>query len=433
VVTSTIIVTAATYLYDAYGERVKGEVGEVTTIYIAGLYEWQASATTKYYDGGAMRRSGYASGNGVFYVLKDHLGSTSAIVSQAGTVQATDYYYPFGANRGGSAFSELTTRRFTGQYGETGLAGSEGLSYYGARWFDAQLGRFTSPDSLVPGPSDPQSFNRYTYAGNSPVNLSDPSGNAPSCSVIALPGCPGYTPGAPITQIHIGSFGRINSTVVKYKLNTYIVTARFVMRVQIEARRFGLPPQLLAASMYAEMNSHNIKDDIEDQAVAYVAYCQSDVLLGCNPFTAAWYGAKAGEVMIARDQSFGPAKIKPSAILDNEKTVPTLQRAGMSIPTDATDAAIQSLGFDRSIQFAAGYLKGLADIRKGDTPGNGNSRVVDMSKIDMQVVRVAYNEGLKNFDLKGKSFYQTTTQIVSGGIGDEVSPWLDAFSEIYGD
>ena len=75
----------------------------------------------------------------------------------------------YGGNRGGAAFSPLTTKRFTGQYHEQSLPGGEGLSYYGARWYDAQLGRFTGPDTLVPGPGNPQAFNRYSYVFNHPL------------------------------------------------------------------------------------------------------------------------------------------------------------------------------------------------------------------------------------------------------------------------
>ncbi|MFC1465067.1 MAG: RHS repeat-associated core domain-containing protein [Candidatus Brachytrichaceae bacterium NZ_4S206] len=40
------------------------------------------------------------------------------------------------------------------------------------------LARFISPDSIVPRPDDPQSFNRYAYARNSPLVRVDPSGHA---------------------------------------------------------------------------------------------------------------------------------------------------------------------------------------------------------------------------------------------------------------
>lgn len=84
----------------------------------------------------AFRRVGYSSGNGIFYILNDQLRSTATVLNQAGAVQANQYYYPFGGNRGG-AYSSLTTKRFTGQYHESGLPGGEGLYYYNARWYDA--------------------------------------------------------------------------------------------------------------------------------------------------------------------------------------------------------------------------------------------------------------------------------------------------------
>jgi RHS repeat-associated protein len=169
---------------DVDSQRVKGTVNHsagsgqaVATVYVAGVYEWQGGATTLYYEGNALRRSGYASDNGVFYLLQDHLNSSSAFVTQSGAVTSRNSYFPFGGNRGGAAFSGLTTKRFTGQYHEASLPGGEGLSYYGARWYDAQLGRFLSADSIVPGPANPQAFNRYSYVLNSPMNRIDPTGH----------------------------------------------------------------------------------------------------------------------------------------------------------------------------------------------------------------------------------------------------------------
>ena len=173
---------SASFVYDADGNRVKGTVGGVNTVYVDGLYEWQNGATTKYYAGHsgvvAMRRTGYASSNGVFYILSDQLQSTSRILAQSNAIQATQHFYPFGGNRGG-VFSTLTTKRFTGQYHESSIPGGEGLSYYNARWYDAKLGRFVSADTLVPNPGNPQSFNRYAYVLNNPLKYTDPSGHDP--------------------------------------------------------------------------------------------------------------------------------------------------------------------------------------------------------------------------------------------------------------
>jgi len=149
----------------------------VTTVYIAGIYEYQAGATTKYYEGGALRRTGYSGDNGVFYALSDHLRSTSVLVNQNGTLNTNQYFYPYGGNRDG-AFSSLTTKRFTGQYHEQSLPGGEGLAYYNARWYDAQVGVFVSADTIVPSPLAPQTLNRFAYAGGNPLRYTDPTGHA---------------------------------------------------------------------------------------------------------------------------------------------------------------------------------------------------------------------------------------------------------------
>ncbi|MFN8444224.1 MAG: RHS repeat-associated core domain-containing protein [Caldilineaceae bacterium] len=172
--------TNSTFTYDANGQRVKGVVNGVTTVYINGVYEYQAGATTQYYEGNALRRTGYETNNGVFYLLQDHLKSSSTIVPQNINFGTTErnYYLPFGGNRAApTGFSALTTKRFTGQYHEASLPGGEGLSYYGARWYDAKLGRFLSADSVVPGPGNPQAFNRYSYVKNRPLIAVDPTGH----------------------------------------------------------------------------------------------------------------------------------------------------------------------------------------------------------------------------------------------------------------
>ncbi len=48
---------------------------------------------------------------------------------------------------------------------------------YGARWYDPVLGRFISPDTIIPDPANGQSFNRYTYVYNNPLKYTDPSGH----------------------------------------------------------------------------------------------------------------------------------------------------------------------------------------------------------------------------------------------------------------
>jgi RHS repeat-associated protein len=79
-------------------------------------------------------------------------------------------YYPYGYCRN-SAGDLGTDKLFTGQ-----RLDDTGLYYYGARYYDPTIGRFISPDSIVPNPANPQCFNRYSYCLNNPLVYTDPSG-----------------------------------------------------------------------------------------------------------------------------------------------------------------------------------------------------------------------------------------------------------------
>lgn len=57
-----------------------------------------------------------------------------------------------------------------------------GLLYYGARFYIPSLARFASVDTIVPDPTNPQSFNRYSYVRNNPLGFIDPTGHG-ECGV----------------------------------------------------------------------------------------------------------------------------------------------------------------------------------------------------------------------------------------------------------
>jgi len=55
---------------------------------------------------------------------------------------------------------------------------SLGLMFYQSRFYDPSLGRFISPDIIVPtGTQGTQAWNRYAYVNNNPVRYTDPSGH----------------------------------------------------------------------------------------------------------------------------------------------------------------------------------------------------------------------------------------------------------------
>ena len=89
--------------------------------------------------------------------------------TSSGTLDSSITFFPFGATRTGSV---STDKKFTGQ-----RLDSTGLYYYGARYYDASIGRFISADSVGQKPTDPQSLNRYTYCLNNPLKYTDPTGH----------------------------------------------------------------------------------------------------------------------------------------------------------------------------------------------------------------------------------------------------------------
>jgi len=109
----------------------------------------------------------------VFYHL-DHLGTPRLILDENGATVSQHHYLPFGEERPVPASSEptLNRRAFTGHERDV----ESGLDYMMARYYGSTLARFMSPDPLGGDVNDPQSLNRYSYARNNPLMLTDPTG-----------------------------------------------------------------------------------------------------------------------------------------------------------------------------------------------------------------------------------------------------------------
>lgn len=109
----------------------------------------------------------------VYYLLTDHLGSTSVMVDVNGSKQAELRYAPWGTTR--YAWGETPTDyKYTGQREEAEI----GLYYYQSRFYDANLGRFSQPDSIIPEQSQGvQAWDRYAFVNNNPLMYTDPSGH----------------------------------------------------------------------------------------------------------------------------------------------------------------------------------------------------------------------------------------------------------------
>ncbi|MBU1218214.1 hypothetical protein KKF97_00250, partial [Myxococcota bacterium] len=115
----------------------------------------------------------------------DHLGTASLISNDAGDAESITIYLPNGAVPSASlresTLEEKSETGFRDPYGFTGkeLEVNLGIMYFGARWYNPQLGRWLSPDPLYlvsTAKNAEKDQNIYHYAGNNPWKFVDPDG-----------------------------------------------------------------------------------------------------------------------------------------------------------------------------------------------------------------------------------------------------------------
>jgi len=153
--------------------------------------------------------------DGLYYLLTDRLGGTAITVDESGNRVAELRYAAWGETR-------YTSGSLPTQYQYTGQKQAElGLYDYGARWYDPALGRFLSPDSIIPGmpgnsfspltvdyqeislleqlnlgnresfqvgylPLSSPAYDRYAYTFNNPIRYNDPDGHDPISVTLGL-------------------------------------------------------------------------------------------------------------------------------------------------------------------------------------------------------------------------------------------------------
>ncbi len=179
-----------TFYYDAAGQRVMTRRPDGTVVYTP-FPNYEKEVT----DGGAVtERATYTiagqmvairSAGVLYYTYTDHLGNVVLLSKTNGSIVSGSNarYDPFGNYRtwpGSNVNPLISDRGFTGHiHDNTGDYPTQnvGLIYMNARYYLPEVGRFISPDTIVPEAGEPQSFNRYAYVRNSPLNFTDPTGN----------------------------------------------------------------------------------------------------------------------------------------------------------------------------------------------------------------------------------------------------------------
>ena len=109
----------------------------------------------------------------IHYFHTDHLGSVRAITDNSGSVIEQNAYYPFGNKHTFGTIYAQTTNRFKFNGKEEQTAGNLGLLDYGARMYDANIGRWFVQDPLA---EKYYAYSPYNYCVNNPVMFVDPDG-----------------------------------------------------------------------------------------------------------------------------------------------------------------------------------------------------------------------------------------------------------------
>lgn len=107
----------------------------------------------------------------------DHLGNTRLVTDGTGAKVSSHDYLPFGEEIG-SPGTTGPRMKFTGHERDDdgSISQLSDFDYMHARYYLPVVGRFLSTDPLRGRAASPQSWNRYAYALNNPVRLTDPDG-----------------------------------------------------------------------------------------------------------------------------------------------------------------------------------------------------------------------------------------------------------------
>lgn len=170
---------AVQYLYDAVGTKLRmtSTVGGTITTrdYVAGIeYSKVGSAASAiemiHTEEGYLQRNASNNTYTYHYNLTDHLGNVRATLQQStGEVIQKHDYYPFGKAKA-LVTSGINKYLYNGKEIQDELGGQYD---YGARFYDAEIGRWNVVDPLAEIYS---SYSPYAYVENNPISFIDPTG-----------------------------------------------------------------------------------------------------------------------------------------------------------------------------------------------------------------------------------------------------------------
>ena len=168
--------------YNGDGQRIQKVEGSKTTNYYYqdGVVSYttdgdniQTSQNLIGTDGNILATQKYGDHTDYLLYHKDIQGSTTSLVKEDGSADATYQYTDFGEttiNGDNKAENEVC---YTGGIYDQ----STGLYYLNARYYNPEDGRFVIEDTYRGETNEPDTQNLYVYCADNPVNYVDPSGH----------------------------------------------------------------------------------------------------------------------------------------------------------------------------------------------------------------------------------------------------------------
>ena len=145
---------------------------ERQTLHVSDTTNTIARIDTKTFDPQNSDLDNPLNSNLIRYIYGDHLGSATLETDTGGNAISYEEYHPYGtsAYRNAKSQNDLSLKRY--RFSGKERDDETGLDYFGARYYAAWLGRWTSTDpaGFVSG------FNLYKYCSNNPVMRHDPDG-----------------------------------------------------------------------------------------------------------------------------------------------------------------------------------------------------------------------------------------------------------------
>ena len=239
------------------------------------------AVTTKVLTNLPMGLGRYNADGSRLYYLKDNLGNTKVSFQETGAAGAKVFdYFPYGKQEElSSGAVDKITETFTGKElddeekfisGETAFAG---LYYFGARYYDPELGIWVSQDPVRGNDPSP-----YAYCNNDPINKTDPDGRNPILQegvVLAEEAIVIARIEGPILADKIATRAQATIDVTKMVLGKFPTDVNMAKELGVKA--FSIPPRIWNTMSPAAQAAANAK------SIDRVVQREGEFLLSNNP------------------------------------------------------------------------------------------------------------------------------------------------------